>query len=374
MQGELGTSHCYEWEGDYPTTNEYHQGYLGADLVWDKANQGYRIEKIIRGDEWKPTQDSPLATLGSKIAPKEIILKVGGRPVSPEMTVERLLVNQNEKPVSLTIKAIDGVVRQETVVALKSETLLRYRAWVNENRDYVHRQSGGKVGYLHIPDMDHWGIREFRRGFLEERGYDGLVVDLRFNRGGNVSQIIMEELRRKVIGYDVSRWSGPSTYPSEAHAGPKVGITNEFAGSDGDIGSHAFKMYGIGPLVGKRTWGGVIGIWPKHQLVDGTTTTQPEYAFWFSGGAGWSLENLGTTPDHDVDIAPHHYAGNEDPQLDKAIELILAELEANPVKLPDFQSRPSKALPFTERSTTSGVSKRKKKPNVGKTKQRKGVY
>jgi tricorn protease len=159
-----------------------------------------------------------------------------------------------------------------------------------------------------------------------------------------VSPLLLEKLARKRVGYDVSRWGVPRPYPPESVRGPMVGLTNQYAGSDGDIFSHCFKLYGLGPLVGKRTWGGVIGIWPRHPLVDGTVTTQPEFSFWFVD-VGWTVENYGTDPDYDVDIAPHDARAKRDPQMDKAIELVLAALEADPASMPDFSNRPSLKIP-----------------------------
>jgi tricorn protease len=156
--------------------------------------------------------------------------------------------------------------------------------------------------------------------------------------------LLIEKLLRKRIGYDVSRWGQPDSYPKESMGGPLVALTNQFAGSDGDIFSHAFKQYKMGPLVGKRTWGGVIGISVHRTLVDGTVTTQPEYAYWFSD-VGWNVENHGVDPDYEVEIAPEEYKAELDPQLSKAIELGLAALKEKPVSLPDFGKHPSRVLP-----------------------------
>ena len=208
--------------------------------------------------------------------------------------------------------------RTVVVTTLRSELPARYREWVNANRGYVAEATGGRVGYVHIPDMGAHGYAEFHRSYLAEVERDALVVDVRFNGGGHVSQLILEKLARRRIGYDIQRWGPPEPYPDDSPAGPMVAITNERAGSDGDIFTHCFKLLGLGPVVGKRTWGGVIGINPSHVLADGSMTTQPEYSFWFSD-VGWGVENYGTDPDYDVDIRPQDYAAGKDPQLDKAI-------------------------------------------------------
>ena len=188
------------------------------------------------------------------------------------------------------------------------------------------------------------GYAEFHRGYLSEIDHDALIVDVRYNGGGHVSQLILEKLARRRIGYDWSRWGGIVPYPQESVAGPLVALTNEHAGSDGDIFCHSFKMMKLGPLIGKRTWGGVIGIFPRHSLVDGTITTQPEFSFWFDD-VGWNVENYGTEPDIEVDITPQDYAAGRDPQLDRSIEEALRLLAEHPVVKPDIGTRPSRALP-----------------------------
>jgi tricorn protease len=215
---------------------------------------------------------------------------------------------------------------------------------VEANRRYVHEKTNGRVGYIHIPDMGPWGFAEFHRGYLSEFDRKGLVVDVRYNRGGHVSPLLLEKLGRKRVGYDVPRYGTAIPYPPESVAGPMMAITNQFAGSDGDIFSHCFKLYKLGPLVGKRTWGGVIGINPYHHLVDGTLTTQPEYSFWFSD-VGWKVENYGTDPDYDVDYAPQDYRDGRDPQMDFALRMMDRALEYTTELRPDLSTRPSLPLP-----------------------------
>src|SRR5690606_14987619 len=204
--------------------------------------------------------------------------------------------------------------------------------------------SGGRLGYIHVPDMMGEGFAEFHRAWLTESERDGLIVDVRHNSGGNVSELLLEKLARRAVGFMLSRWGAPRTYPTNAVLGPVVAITNEWAGSDGDIFCHSFKLMKLGPVVGKRTWGGVIGIWPRHKLVDGSYTTQPEFAFWFPD-VGWGVENYGTDPDIEVDDRPEEYAAGIDAQLERAIAEAMDRLAANPPKWPTFDNRPSRALP-----------------------------
>jgi len=344
MQGELGTSHAYEYFGDYRRPPSYRVGLLGADLAFDAKTGGYKIVHILRGDSWNRDTDSPLAEPGLRVREGEVIVSVGGHPVSREMPVEALLVNFAGREVALTLLDLEGVRRRVIVKTLRDERALRYREWVETNRRLVHERSNGRVGYVHIPDMGPAGFAEFHRGFLAEFNRGALVVDARYNRGGHVSALLLEKLSRRRVGYDIPRHGVPRPYPDESVAGPMVGLTNQFAGSDGDIFSHCFKLYKLGPLVGKRTWGGVIGIWPQHPLVDGTVTTQPEFSFWFVD-VGWKVENYGTDPDYDVDIAPQDYRAGKDPQMDQALALILDALQKNPVKMPSFDGRPNLAPP-----------------------------
>ncbi|HTA54307.1 MAG TPA: PDZ domain-containing protein [Candidatus Acidoferrales bacterium] len=343
-QGELGTSHAYEWGGDYREPPQYQRGFLGAELRWDEGRGGYCVERIYRGDSWNRETDSPLAEPGLDVQQGDCIVAIGGKRLSRDISPDRLLVNASGRNVSVTLRGKKGEERTVLVKALASEAALRYRAWVEENRRIVHERTGERVGYLHIPDMGPWGFSEFHRGYLSEFDRKGLIVDVRYNRGGHVSPLLLEKLARKRVGYDWPRYGAAQPYPPESVGGPIVAITNQFAGSDGDIFSHCFKLYKLGPLVGKRTWGGVIGIDPYHHLVDGTLTTQPEFSFWFVD-VGWRVENYGTEPDYDVDIAPHQYRDGKDPQLDLALELMGKALEGYVEARPDLSTRPSLPLP-----------------------------
>ncbi len=340
MQGELGTSHAYELGGDLRAMPAYHRGFLGADAHWDAARGGYVIDAILRGDSWNRSDDSPLAAPGLDVRVGDAIVAVGGTPVDAQRTPDEALVHRAGRDVVLEVER-DGTRRRVLVRALADERMLRYRAWVEANRHTVHERTAGRVGYVHIPDMGPWGFAEFHRGYLSEFEREALVVDVRYNGGGHVSPLLLEKLARKRVGYDISRYGPPAPYPPESVGGPLVAITNQFAGSDGDIFSHCFKLYGLGPLVGMRTWGGVVGINPYHHLVDGTVTTQPEFSFWFAD-VGWQVENYGTDPDVEVDIAPHESAAGLDPQLDTALALIADALRTAPPR-PVFPPYPVRA-------------------------------
>ncbi len=346
MHGELGTSHAYEIGGDLRVPPQYGRGFLGADFAWDDSAQAWRVERIYRGDSWNRDVDSPLAEPGLGIREGDLVIAIAGKRLSRELTPHAALVNQAGREIVIAVRSADAGTRHLAVKTLKSEQALRYRGWVEAQRKRVHDATGGKIGYVHIPDMGPWGFAEFHRGYLSEFDRNGLIVDVRYNRGGHVSPLLLEKLARKRVGYDVSRYSHkPVPYPPESVGGPIVALTNQFAGSDGDIFSHCFKLYKLGPLVGKRTWGGVIGINPYHRLVDGTITTQPEYSFWFKD-VGWRVENYGTDPDYDVDIAPHDYRDGRDPQMDLAIRLVLEAADRHEERYPDLTTKPALPLPI----------------------------
>ena len=343
LQGELNTSHAYEMGGEYRQRPHYQQGFLGVDWSYDAENNRYRIDRIIEGDPSDSNATSPLTSPGLNIHVGDAVLAINGQRVGPERSSQELLVNQAGNEVQLTIEdATTKETRAVTVKALKDEQPARYREWVESNRRTVHEKSDGRVGYIHIPNMMGEGFAEFHRGFLTEYDYPALLVDVRFNGGGHVSGLLLEKLARRRIGYSFPRWGQPGPYPYESPRGPMVALTNEHAGSDGDIFSHSFKLMGLGPLIGKRTWGGVIGISPRHILVDGTRTSQPEYAFWFKD-VGWNVENYGTDPDIEVDVAPQDYMHNVDPQLDRAIAEALRLIEERPALEAKPEERPRKA-------------------------------
>ena len=339
VQGELGTSHAYvSPPGGHGQDSQRRQGLLGADIARESDGEGgparWRIERVLPSETSDPEARSPLAAPGAAVRPGDAILAVDGRGVDPVAGPAPLLVGAAGKPVELTIgPAGGGDPRYAVVVPLADEEPLRYHDWVAGRRAHVHRRSVGRLGYLHVPDMVGSGWAQLHRDLRLEVIREGLVVDVRENRGGHTSQLVVEKLARRIVGWDMPRGQEPASYPMDAPRGPVVVVANEFSGSDGDIVNAAVKALGIGPVVGVRTWGGVVGIDFRYRLVDGTSVSQPKYAFWLDG-PGWDVENHGVDPDVEVVCAPQDYAAGRDPQLEAAIDLALASLAERPAAAP----------------------------------------
>jgi tricorn protease len=330
VQGELGTSHAYVSPPDGHLESERRLGLLGADLAPD-GDGVWRISAMLPGESSDPGARSPLRAPGVAVRPGDAILAVDGRAVDASQGPAPLLIGAAGKAVELTIApAAGGENRRVVVVPLLDETPLRYQAWVAGRRAHVHAATDGRVGYLHVPDMMALGWAQLHRDLRLEVRREALIADFRENRGGHLSQLVVEKLGRTIVGWQVARddyYAEP--YPHDAPRGPVVAVADEFAGSDGDIVSAAIKTLGIGPVVGVRTWGGVIGIDMRYHLVDGTLVTQPRYAMWMRG-PGWSVENYGVDPDVEVVATPQDYAAGRDPQLDTAISIALSSLADRP--------------------------------------------
>ncbi|WP_405365822.1 PDZ domain-containing protein [Kitasatospora sp. NBC_00039] len=331
VHGELGTSHAYVIAHGVHTEAARRQGKLGADLV--KDGDVWRIARILPGESSDPRARSPLAAPGAAVRPGDAILAVNGRPVDPVTGPAPLLAGTAGQPVELTVAGKDGTdQRHPVVVPLADDEPLRYHDWVAGRRSAVRELSGGRLGYLHVPDMQVAGWAQIHRDLRSEMAKEGVIVDIRENRGGHTSQLVIEKLARRIVGWDVARdIASPVPYPADAPRGPVVALADEYSGSDGDIVNAAIQALKIGPVVGTRTWGGVIGIDSRYSLVDGTLVTQPKYAFWMEG-YGWGVENHGVDPDVEVPIAPHQHAAGEDPQLAEGVRIALAALAGSPAR------------------------------------------
>jgi len=349
LHGELGTSHAYVTP--LPLAEDGGQGLLGADLEF--VGGQWRIADVLAGESSDPQAYSPLAAPGVGIRAGDTLLAVDGIPV-PEAGPARLLQGAAGKTVELTVRAgeqspVPGSVRRVGVVPVRDDQRLRYHQWVERNRREVRESSEGTFGYLHIPDMMPLGWAQLFRDLDQEAARDALLIDVRRNRGGHTSQLVAEVISRKVTAWSLGREMEPWTYPASAPRGPVVILTDEWAGSDGDIITQVSKLRGIGPVVGMRTWGGVIGIDGLFDLVDGTQVTQPRYATWFTGGVGWGVENRGVDPDIEVPFPPHAHVAGQDPQLEQAVAVLKEMLREIPTQLPPeragYPSRRPGALP-----------------------------
>ncbi|MGI8675488.1 MAG: S41 family peptidase, partial [Nocardioidaceae bacterium] len=337
VQGELGTSHADVMAKAPPPDRTTRQGFLGADLSRD--NEGtWRVTRVVPGESSDPRARSPLAAPGVDVHAGDALLAIDGRPVPTDRGPGLLLVGTAGLPTELTVRSRDGELRRVAVTPLTEEVPLRYQDWVADRRRYVHEHSDGRLGYLHVPDMVSTGWAQLHRDLRLEMAREGVVVDLRENRGGHTSELVVEKLARRVVGWDLARGFTPQRYPTDAPRGPVVAVADEWAGSDGDIVNAAIQALGIGPVVGTRTWGGVVGIDMKYRLLDGTMVTQPRYAFWLEG-QGWGVENHGVDPDVEVVVTPQDRVAGRDPQLDAAIRLALDALRERPAAAaPDLPS------------------------------------
>jgi len=332
MHGELGTSHAYVMPPPAGGDAGRRQGLLGADLAF--VDGAWRIVRIVPGESSEPRARSPLTAPGVAAQVGDAIAGVDGRPTSETVSPGALLVGTAGKPVELKLAPRTGASpRRVVVVPLADEMPLRYQDWVNGRRDYVHGATSGAVGYVHVPDMISGGWAQLHRDLRTEVGRDALIVDVRGNRGGHTSQLVLEKLARKIIGWDLARGYQPTSYPGDARRGPMVTVTDSYAGSDGDIITGAIQSLELGPVIGTRTWGGVVGIDGRYSLVDGTAVTQPRFSFWFEK-FGWGVENYGVDPDIEVVAAPQDRAADRDVQLDYAIDLVQRLLAKTPAKQP----------------------------------------
>lgn len=346
MQGELGTSHCYEFGGDYQRQiTAQHQGYLAADFSFEPRLKAMRILKIFKGDSWVAPLRSPLLDPGVGLQVGDLIFDIDGVSFQHPTAFYENLVHKSKTKCNLLVLR-KGASKKERVElqTLVSEKPVIYRDWVERNREMVHKLTKGKVGYIHVPNMMVKGFAEFYRGYIKESAYDALIVDVRYNGGGHVSQHLLTQLSQKVTAFVKSRYSKDHTNPNYAVRGPMVCLTNEWAGSDGDIFSHNFKQLGLGPLIGVRTWGGVVGINGQYILRDGTQTTQPEYSYYFRD-VGFKVENYGTDPDIEVVATPESLAAGKDLQLERGIAEILELLKSQPAVTADYANWPDLSLP-----------------------------
>ncbi|MCZ0207837.1 S41 family peptidase [Streptomyces sp. UMAF16] len=345
--GELGTSHAYVTaarRNEGPAHYQRWQGLLGANFV--RHGDRWLVRRILAGDSSDSRARSPLA--GTGIREGAVLTHVDGRPVDPVRGPYPLLAGSGGTTVELTFTPPDGEPggpRRVAVVPLVDERPLRYQDWVAKRREVVRRLSDGRCGYLHIPDMGGSGWAQFNRDLRMEMSRPALIVDVRGNAGGHISELVVEKLTRTILGWDLTRDAQPVSYASNAPRGPVVALADEATSSDGDMITAAFKLLDLGPVVGQRTWGGVVGMTGRHRLGDGTVITVPMNAAWFDA-YGWSVENRGVDPDVEVLRTPVDWAEGRYPVLGEAVRLALQLLESHPAaKPPDYSGVPDRTRP-----------------------------
>jgi tricorn protease len=335
MIGELNAGHTYVGGGDLPEVKRIKTGLLGARLTQDEKTRYYQITHILKGSNWDPTLRSPLAEVGLRIRPGDFIVAVNGRPTNEMVNIYEALLDTPGKQVRLKVnsKPMEKGSREVTVVPIEDEHALYYFNWVQDNIRKVDQATRGEVGYLHVPDMGVPGLNEFVKHYYPQLRKKALIIDVRGNGGGNVSPMLIERLRREIVMVGISRDTKPRPDPFEILQGPKVCLINEFSASDGDLFPYRFKQHKLGKLIGKRTWGGVIGIRGTLPFLDGGYLNKPEFSRYDLAGKKWIIEGHGVDPDIVVDNDPAQEFAGVDQQLNRAIAEILDELRRNPPRL-----------------------------------------
>jgi tricorn protease len=317
---------------------------LGADLTVEQGR--YRIRRIYSGENWNPELRAPLSSPGVRVSPGDYLLEVNGQPLVPPDNPYRLFQGTAGRQTVLRVNSAPSLEgsRLVTVVPVASEDALRSRAWVERNRRLVDSLSNGRLAYVWLPNTAGPGYTYFTRYYFAQQHKEGAVIDERYNQGGQVADYLVSELGRVLMGYFATRAGKPTTSPTAGIFGPKVMIINESAGSGGDALPYMFRQRKLGPLVGTRTWGGLVGTIGVPQTIDGGGITAPNLAFYDLEGR-WAVENEGVAPDIEVEYSAAEVIAGRDPQLERAVEEALKLLEQNPVRPVARPSPPDRASP-----------------------------
>jgi tricorn protease len=330
---EANAGHAYVDWGDIPRVKRVNTGLLGAEIEADASAGLYRIMKIYEGENWNPARRSPLTEAGVDVKEGDYLVSINGHPLTLADNPYSLLENLSEKDVEITVsnKADGSNARTSTVKTIDSELELKYHNWVLERRAMVDQLSGGRIGYIHVPNTSFDGNRELFRGMYAFHNKEALIIDDRYNGGGFIPDRMADLLDRRTLTYWHRNGMQPSKAPGIAHDGPKVMLINGYSSSGGDAFPYFFKKLGLGKLIGTRTWGGLIGISGNARLVDGGYISVPRFGI-FDENEEWIIEGVGVYPDIEVVDRPEKLAKGEDPGIEKAVEVLLDELEKNPVK------------------------------------------
>lgn len=342
MLGQLSIQHMYVAGGTKPELKDLKVGLLGADFKI--AGDRYQFARVFDGENWNPSAKAPLTQPGVNVKPGEFLLAVNGRELHASAEIFSFFAGTVAKQTVLRVgPSADGTgARDVTVVPVASESSLRNLAWIEGNRRKVDELSGGKVAYVYVPDTANAGFTSFNRYFFAQVGKLGAVIDERFNGGGQLADYIVDYLNRPLRTQEITREGAISNEPGAAIYGPKVMLINEFAGSGGDALPWYFRKGAIGTLVGTRTWGGLVGIGGYPTLIDGGTVTAPRFALYGLNGQ-WEVENVGIAPDIEVAQDPKLVRAGRDPQLERAVEIVLEGLKKNPppsVPVPAYPKYP----------------------------------
>jgi tricorn protease len=355
MLGELTVGHMYIRTPPEPPSEQGKAGLLGADYTVESGR--YRFSKIYQGENWNPELRAPLTQPGVNVQEGDYLLAVNGRELRGTDEIFELFEGTADKATVLKVgPAADGKgARNVTVVPIENEATLRNRAWIEDNLHKVDKLSGGRLAYVYLPDTGFGGYTSFNRYFFAQIGREGAVIDERFNGGGSAADYVIDYLRRPLQNYWMTRDGQDFTTPVGAIFGPKAMIINMYAGSGGDALPWYFRDAKLGPLVGTRTWGGLIGIYDYPNLMDGGSVTAPRVAFYNRTG-DWDVENHGVAPDYDVELTPKDWATGHDPQLEKAVTLVMDALKKNPLPVAKQPVFPNYHRPSEEGMPAAGQS------------------
>jgi tricorn protease len=362
MLGEITVGHMYIRTPPEPPAEQGKVGLLGAEYTVE--NGRYRFSKIYQGENWNPQLRAPLTQPGVNVQEGEYLLAVNGRELRGTDEIFELFEGTADKSTVLKVgPSADGKnARNVTVVPIETEAALRNRAWIEGNLHKVDKLSGGKLAYVYLPDTGFGGYTSFNRYFFAQVGREGAVIDERFNGGGSAADYVIDYLRRPLQNYWLTREGQDFTTPVGAIFGPKAMIINMYAGSGGDALPWYFRDAKLGPLVGTRTWGGLVGIYDYPALMDGGGVTAPRVAFYNRTG-DWDIENHGVAPDYEVELTPKDWASGRDPQLEKAVSLVMDALKKNPLPVakhpafPNYHNQAPQSVPAAAGHSTSGKRK-----------------
>ncbi len=345
MIAELNVGHAYVGGGDRDKPEKIYTGLLGAEFAKDKSGY-FKITKLLKGKNWNDEYIAPLTGIGKNISEGDYIISINGHATKNTNNIYTLLTGKAGKKTVIAVndKPSEKNSKEYIIEPVKDEAKLYYYQWVQDNINKVAEATGGKVGYIHIPNMITEGLNEFVKHFYPQLTKEALIIDDRGNGGGNVSPMIIERLRRELammgMGRNVTK---PGTRPRGMHVGPKVLLVDQYSASDGDLFPYQFRKYDLGTIIGVRTWGGVVGIRGSLPFVDGGTLRKPEFAHYAADTSKWIIEGFGVEPDIEVWNDPWKEFNGEDQQLNKAIEVALKELEKNPPAIPDIPDYPDKS-------------------------------